>query len=621
MEHNCRPIYLHFLDRELSRAAEFKPTPMQIEKILKCVLLSTTSSLYCGLSLLWESDGISQSNAVFFKKLVSAKILNVISHHSTSSEFLDSRQAIYAHDSARYPMYFGGLSKTLIKIKPTIYKDTSTTNQLAMKMSSWSMDDSCISEIGNKNNIDLIKETRKIVIDKLNNRDNRALTYTLFEESLSTYPISAQQDIRRLISKFYVEHYQNYKDCDIITGISYLHIFDRLSIKFPYYDIQILEFILNQIGFKDLIKTASRESKQFWNEMEIWYGSNGHVNLSNHIALIIDVLLKSYINSHININFQNHQNVRDTIKQQIMRFATGANISDVPRSNHYFEIANMNLCQIIGQIRNDKNTAGIMETIMHERGSLSCDILLVTATDIEHKTVSHILQEHYQRDFKYINSNTNVYVDLGYIGKNRVFLAPTQMGSGGPGGSQQTVNDAIDQFNPDSIILVGIAFGIDKVKQKIGEILISEKLFCYEMSKVVAEPNGAIISRNDCPRATPRLVKGFALAKISWNVSNVTSGVILSGDKLIDNLNYRDSILAHAPEAIGGEMEGNGLYSAAHSNKKDWIVVKAICDWADGSKKYNKNQRQKVAAENSIKYVFHVIKSGAIDTKKIGMII
>ena len=42
---------------------------------------------------------------------------------------------------------------------------------------------------------------------------------------------------------------------------------------------------------------------------------------------------------------------------------------------------------------------------------------------------------------------------------------------------------------------------------------------------------------------------------------------------------------AFEPEAIGGEMEGAWkLYVACAYEKVDWLLVKAICDWADGQK-------------------------------------
>ena len=77
---------------------------------------------------------------------------------------------------------------------------------------------------------------------------------------------------------------------------------------------------------------------------------------------------------------------------------------------------------------------------------------------------------------------------------------------------------------------------------------------------------------------------------------------MLSGEKLIDDKDYRDHLVALQVEAVGGEMEGAGLYVASR-HKVDWIVIKAICDWADGKKKVNKNQRQKKAAKNAAEFL------------------
>src|SRR5207247_5403649 len=37
-------------------------------------------------------------------------------------------------------------------------------------------------------------------------------------------------------------------------------------------------------------------------------------------------------------------------------------------------------------------------------------------------------------------------------------------------------------------------------------------------------------------------------------------------------------------EPIGGEMEGHGAYAAAQKPGVETILVKSICDWADGTK-------------------------------------
>lgn len=81
---------------------------------------------------------------------------------------------------------------------------------------------------------------------------------------------------------------------------------------------------------------------------------------------------------------------------------------------------------------------------------------------------------------------------------------------------------------------------------------------------------------------------------------------MLSGEKLVNDLSYRNDLLQTEPEAIGGEMEGAGVYVAARNSRVDWILVKAICDWADGNKD---DKAQLLAAHNSAQFVLHMLQS------------
>jgi hypothetical protein len=54
-------------------------------------------------------------------------------------------------------------------------------------------------------------------------------------------------------------------------------------------------------------------------------------------------------------------------------------------------------------------------------------------------------------------------------------------------------------------------------------------------------------------------------------------------------------------------MEGAGLYVPCLAAKKDWILVKAVCDWADGKKSKGKTERQKKAARNAALFVWHAL--------------
>jgi len=84
---------------------------------------------------------------------------------------------------------------------------------------------------------------------------------------------------------------------------------------------------------------------------------------------------------------------------------------------------------------------------------------------------------------------------------------------------------------------------------------------------------------------------------------------ILSGEKLINDNSVKSILFDRFPDAKGGEMEGNGVYSASDRNKIDWIIIKAICDWADGNKS---DKWQKLAAQNSVNYTKEILSSDNI---------
>jgi hypothetical protein len=61
-------------------------------------------------------------------------------------------------------------------------------------------------------------------------------------------------------------------------------------------------------------------------------------------------------------------------------------------------------------------------------------------------------------------------------------------------------------------------------------------------------------------------------------------GLVLAGGKLVNNPEFKSGLLREFPNAIGGEMEGAGLWAAADRNSTEWVLAKAVCDWADGCK-------------------------------------
>lgn len=241
----------------------------------------------------------------------------------------------------------------------------------------------------------------------------------------------------------------------------------------------------------------------------------------------------------------------------------------------------------------------------------NADILVVTVTNPESKAVVEVFQRATGTPPTPVLLDDRIYHDLGIINESRVFMVQSEKGSSGLGASQQTVQNGITALSPDAVIMVGIAFGVNPEKQSIGDILVSQRLSLYELQRVgTQEGEATIIPRGDRPHAPTRLFNRFQSAELYWDKPRVkvSFGLILSGEKLVDNIDFRKQIQQFEPEAIGGEMEGAGLYVACQASNVDWILVKAICDWADGHKGRDEEAQQLLAARNAARYALHVLQ-------------
>ena len=236
------------------------------------------------------------------------------------------------------------------------------------------------------------------------------------------------------------------------------------------------------------------------------------------------------------------------------------------------------------------------------------DVLLITATEVEARA---ILDSCSQKTLCFIGNRT--YYDLGSIGGARTFMAQSEMGSDGLSGSRFTVDDGINALSPSAVLMVGIAFGLNEEEHHLGDILVSRQLLAYNNQRIGRTLDGkpVIRFRGDRISAPTWLLDRFKTGRNTWSSPpNVHFGLIFSGSRLIANQDVRDALRQTESEAIGGEMEGVGLYEAAQRRNVGWLLVKAICDWADSNKAQDKEKRQKEAAENAARFTLHVIQQG-----------
>ncbi|MDX2068257.1 MAG: hypothetical protein SFV55_07510 [Haliscomenobacter sp.] len=238
--------------------------------------------------------------------------------------------------------------------------------------------------------------------------------------------------------------------------------------------------------------------------------------------------------------------------------------------------------------------------------------LIVTATDTEtsalHQKMAPLPGEEGLLEVK----KDNATYFLGKLGNFAIANVECgSMGSSASMGSILTVSNAISALQPKFVLMVGIAFGIDGAKQNIGDVLVSEHILPYEIQRAGSDQ---IIWRGSKPEASNTLRNNFKnLRGWEYTLPNGEEATlelcdILSGEKLIDNLNLRNQLVQQFPTAKGGEMEGAGLYAACQDKGVEWILIKSICDFADGNKGSGKKEKQALAIETALDACLHVFK-------------
>ena len=236
------------------------------------------------------------------------------------------------------------------------------------------------------------------------------------------------------------------------------------------------------------------------------------------------------------------------------------------------------------------------------------EVVILTAVKTERDMIlrsMRSLPEH-RRIAKVTAGPDTFYV--GLLGRHQIVLVMSDPGAIGRGASILTTFEAIKRWNPKAVIAVGFAFGMDPENQDFADILISRRVTSYEPQRV---QDDGFIPRGSTAEAGQHLVNrfvnvhGWEFRRPDGSLVSAKAGQVLSGEKLVDSLDFRDSLLEKYPEALGGEMEGAGLFAAAERAKVEWIIVKAICDWGNGNKH---KKYQALAAAAAVSLVEHVLR-------------
>ncbi|XP_019862345.1 PREDICTED: uncharacterized protein LOC109590950 [Amphimedon queenslandica] len=234
------------------------------------------------------------------------------------------------------------------------------------------------------------------------------------------------------------------------------------------------------------------------------------------------------------------------------------------------------------------------------------EILLMPATTSEEDPVVYYLK---QSSKKLIETDIDgLRIFIGNYGKSKVIVVMTAPSKSrqGPIHAGVITSKMLENFpSIKYIVAVGVCFGMDPGKQKLGDVVISD-MICDFTNKREG------VGQNEYQRGPHPDVKQVILHKFRpphgfkmlHNIT-VSIGVLISTGSLIDNPDVKQELLAQKPHAIAGEMEGAGIMTAidyAPEHGVSAIVIKGIGDWGDGDKEATKKWKP-FAARAAAHYV------------------
>ncbi|NLJ70216.1 MAG: 5'-methylthioadenosine/S-adenosylhomocysteine nucleosidase [Clostridiaceae bacterium] len=569
-------IYYHFFDRELRQSIDASLTDSQLLEVISASIFMTDQYFYMPISHLYESYFDYPNSLKFIIKMDKMGLIHLASSHESVENFLLSRQYLYQHDKERYPMYFG--QDFNIWGNNVLYLNDSTTEILKGKFLSSKIQIPEFSE-GNKA---LLK---KIISSTVADSDSKAVTFSLFRNALNKNNLSSaelkmtQKYIKKSVSIHYTTRYLEVGTGTIITGVTQLKDYDFLADNKYETNFLIYSHILKTVGINICTETGLDTILRVRQDFNVFPYVYKRIN---ELVLCVGCLV---------------DNMTIGKMQRIMNYLySPINFEEIASSNDLLKNLHAYIADISGRWKELKEK-------MNNLSEKEKSIVILAVTDVEMKELLNAINKYCPQvavQEKY--SSDLVYREL--VGsKLPVYIVQSQMGLTGMGSVINTMHKVCNNLNPGKVIMGGIAFGSDKEKQKIGDILVSKQVWNYEPSKIKSEET---ISRGDKVPASSFLMQLFQSSKIDYkeNDAQIYFGLLASGEKLVNSKEFLESLRNQETEVIGGEMEAAGLASVCNEKNIEWIVAKAICDWG-----YEKDDNgQQLAAHNAFDFIMYNLK-------------
>lgn len=227
---------------------------------------------------------------------------------------------------------------------------------------------------------------------------------------------------------------------------------------------------------------------------------------------------------------------------------------------------------------------------------LKVSLVVLTANKYEKNVFHyHVFLDHKEKIIKYkfplFPNHESKKETYGYIFKwknHTVLHIEAQVtGSYTIGGSADIVRYIVGNGNifPTAIISLGICFGTKEKENRLGDVVISQKIYPYFIGSKIKETS-FVVSDDNMFRIDSDLNASIKSVKDQNAFRGLQCDVLLgnyiTGEAVVSNKRARDEFVkTTTQQIIAGEMEGYGLFKECNASYSiPCVVIKSICDWA-----------------------------------------
>lgn len=166
----------------------------------------------------------------------------------------------------------------------------------------------------------------------------------------------------------------------------------------------------------------------------------------------------------------------------------------------------------------------------------------------------------------------------------------------------------IDMYKPDYVINCGVAGGLDRSLSVLDVVVASEACYHdFHPTSLLEEDENLKTSAFKC---SPALVESAVLAceelEAERVISKFVKGRVVSGDCFVES----DEVSRRLREELNGtcvEMEGAAIAQTCIVNGVDFLILRAISDFADNSAEMTYDNFSKRAAEQAVEVLRRLI--------------